>query len=117
MSASRAGSGRSKLLVLTQSVNLRTRMKPRLPDPVADIAPQGEVEFFDCTSWLKLNTLDGNEADFGGDSQLRRVWGGGKAIEAVITLDAKAVDILEHDSDFLAFASPALSPYTNTSKI
>ncbi|MBA0558298.1 hypothetical protein Golob_015323 [Gossypium lobatum] len=86
---------------------------------MADIAPQGEVEFFDCTSWLKLNTLNGNEADFGGDSQLRRVWGGvrGKAIEAVITLDAKAVDILEHDSDFLAFASPALSPYPNTSKI
>lgn len=43
---------------------------------VADIAPQGEVEFFDCTSWLKLNTLDGNKADSDGDSQLRGVWGG-----------------------------------------
>ncbi|KAL4313560.1 hypothetical protein GQ457_01G030780 [Hibiscus cannabinus] len=181
MLASRAASGRLKPSVLTQSVNLRQRMKPKLPEytignlytavastynsterdvelqqlaylvreamvsfndqmsllqsgdalkfmtdqhnELAEIAPQGEVDFFDCTSWL--NTLDEVEGDFGwgppvsvsrGWSESRyysfanafvlKATGQGNGVEAMVTLDAKAMDNLEHDPDFLAFVSP-----------
>ncbi|XWS56141.1 hypothetical protein CRYUN_Cryun09bG0061100 [Craigia yunnanensis] len=186
MSASRSASGSLKPSILTHSVNIRPRMKPRLPNhsmgnlycsalsmyksvekdielhhlaclvieamdafnnqmsllqsgealqfvtdqhnQVAEFAPEGDVEIFDCTSWL--NTVDGEEADFGwGKPSLTSVgWsesryysfaneivikniGQQKTIEAVITLDEKAMEILEHDPEFLAFASP--NPYYN----
>ncbi|KAL4309329.1 hypothetical protein GQ457_01G030750 [Hibiscus cannabinus] len=192
MLASRAASGRLKPSVLTQSVNLRQRMKPKLPEytignlytavastynsterdvelqqlaylvreamvsfndqmsllqsgdalkfmtdqhnELAEIAPQGEVDFFDCTSWL--NTLDEVEGDFGwgppvsvsrGWSESRyysfanafvlKATGQGNGVEAMVTLDAKAMDNLEHDPDFLAFVSPDSSPSPNKSKI
>ncbi|KAK8588860.1 hypothetical protein V6N13_087755 [Hibiscus sabdariffa] len=181
MLASRVASGRSKPSVLTQSVNLRPRLKSRLPqytignlhctavstynsaerdikldhlaylvreaidtfndrtyrlqsedvlkfmtdqyNPVIDIAAQGEVDFFGCTSWL--NTLEEDLFDFGwGQPTSLIMWrsetryysfanaivlkemGKDKGIEAVITLDAKTMHVLEHHSEFLAFASP-----------
>ncbi|GMI65634.1 hypothetical protein like AT3G26040 [Hibiscus trionum] len=177
MLASRVASGRSKPSVLTQPVNLRPRLKPRLPqytignligtavstynstdrdiklDHLAylvreaiDIfndqiprlqsgdvvkfmndqynpATEGEVDSFGCTSWL--NTLDGKLVDFGwGEPTWVRVWRSetryysymdlfilkemekDKGIEAVITLDAKTMDVFEHNSEFLAFVSP-----------
>ncbi|XVE75777.1 hypothetical protein DITRI_Ditri12bG0119800 [Diplodiscus trichospermus] len=188
MLATRSASGISKPSILTQSVNLRQRMKPRLPNhsmgnlycstismyksdakdielhhlaslvreamdafndqlgllqsgealqfvtdqhnQVEEFAPDGEVELFDCTSWL--NTVDGDEADFGwgkptmtsggwnesryhafANTIIIKSIGQGqhKALEVVITLDEKAMDILERHPDFLAFASP--NPYYN----
>ncbi|KAK8546006.1 hypothetical protein V6N13_067246 [Hibiscus sabdariffa] len=179
--ASRAACGRSKPSVLTQAVNLRTRMKPGLPNhaignlyslafstynsverdielhqlaylareaievfnhqisglqsgdmlefqtdrynEAVDVVSQDDAEFFDCVSWL--NTLDRNEVDFGwgeltglslgcpetrysscANSFILNAIEKSKAIEAVVTLDAKTMDILGHDSEFLAFASP-----------
>ncbi|KAK8689025.1 hypothetical protein V6N13_087756 [Hibiscus sabdariffa] len=192
MLVSRVASGRSKPSVLTQAVNLRSRLKLRLPqhtvgnllvyavstynsaerdieldhlaylvreaidicndqfsrlqsgdmvkfmtdqyNPLIDIAAQGEVDLISCTSWL--NTLDGKLVDFGwGEPTSLGVWrsetrycsffdtivlketGKGKGIEAVITLDAKTMHILEHNSDFLAFASPASGSYPNQSMV
>ncbi|KAK8689023.1 hypothetical protein V6N13_087754 [Hibiscus sabdariffa] len=183
MLASRVASGRSKPSVLTQAVNLRSRLKPRLPqytignlfgtavstyssaerdieldhlaylvreaieiindqfsrlqsgdvvefmtdqyNPLIEIAAQGEVDLFCCSSWL--NTLDGKLVDFGwGEPTSLGVWrsetryysfsdtiflketGKGKGIEAVITLDAKTMDVLEHNVEFLVFASARL---------
>ncbi|GMI65636.1 hypothetical protein like AT3G26040 [Hibiscus trionum] len=185
MLASRVASGRSKPSVLTQTVNLRPRLNPRLPqyaignlfgtvvstynstdrdieldqlaylvreaidifndqiprlqsgdmvkfmndqnNPATDFGAQGEVDNFYCTSWL--NTLDGNLVDFGwGEPTSLSVWrsesryysffemfilkdmGKDKGIEAVITLDAKTMDVFEHNSEFLAFASPSSDP-------
>ncbi|KAE8679298.1 putative Cysteine-rich RLK (RECEPTOR-like protein kinase) 8 [Hibiscus syriacus] len=180
MLASRAASGRSKPSYLIQPVNLRTRMKPGLPNhaignlncltvskynsvdrdielhelaylareaievlndqipllqsggmlkfqtdqfnDVEDVHSKDDVDFFDCVSWL--NTLDKNEVDFGwGDltslsmgcpetrynafvsSFILNETEKSKGVEAVVTLDAKTVDILERDSEFLTFAS------------
>ncbi|GMJ12790.1 hypothetical protein like AT3G26040 [Hibiscus trionum] len=187
MLASSAASGRWRPTVLSNSMNLRPRMKPSLPEhaignlrwfavstynpsatdieldqlahlvskasdiskdqisrlqsgdalevmtellsQMADFALQGDVEFFHCNSWL--NTLGGDGVDFGWGQPMtsRPVWRearyysyannfflksaeNGKAIEAVITLDAKAMEILEHDPGFLAFASPTSSLFS-----
>ncbi|GMI65662.1 hypothetical protein like AT3G26040 [Hibiscus trionum] len=188
MLASRVASGRSKPSVLTQAVNLRPRLKPRLPqyaignlfgiavstynstdrdieldhlayllrdaidifnDQISllqsgDVMKfmtnqynpviEGEIDIFGCTSWL--NTQDGNLVDFGwGEPTSSSVWRSetryfsvgdcfilkenrkDKGIEAVITLDARTMDILEHNSEFLAFASPLSVPYPPKSKV
>ncbi|GMI65661.1 hypothetical protein like AT3G26040 [Hibiscus trionum] len=103
-------------------------------NPIIELAARGEVDLFGCSSWL--NTLDGNMVDFGwGEPTSFSVWraetryysfanlfvlkemGKDKGIEAVVTLDAKTMDILEHDSEFLAIASPASGPYLNKCKV
>ncbi|KAK8651509.1 hypothetical protein V6N13_141110 [Hibiscus sabdariffa] len=188
--ASRAACGRSKSSVLTQAVNLRTRMKPGLPNhaignlyslafstynsverdielhqlayltreaievfndqisvlqsgdmlkfqtdrynEAVDVVSQDDPEFFDCVTWL--NTLDTNEVDFGwgeltglslgcpdtrynsfANSSILNEIEKSKAVEAVVTLDTKTMDILGLDSEFLAFASPVSFPHHFTS--
>ncbi|KAE8679300.1 hypothetical protein F3Y22_tig00111402pilonHSYRG01168 [Hibiscus syriacus] len=131
MLASRAACGLSKPSVLTQPVNLRTKMNPGLPSRAignpyneeTDVISQDDVEIFDCVSWT--NTLDSKEIDFGwgpvtglslgcpgtrynsfDNSFILNGIEKSKGIEAVITLESKIMDILVRDSEFLALASP-----------
>ncbi|KAG4151903.1 hypothetical protein ERO13_D04G094416v2 [Gossypium hirsutum] len=151
----------------SQTVNIRLKMKPQLPDysignleavksvnkysqdllqgfrtikeqqiEIAEMVSEGNAEFYTLVSWL--NTLDGKQ-DFGwGKSSLFSIPGVdshnpgfnnrfilkqathhvGKlnkkdtvsthhnSIEAWVTLPDKVMAVLEHDPDFLAFASP-----------
>ncbi|KAK8588863.1 hypothetical protein V6N13_087757 [Hibiscus sabdariffa] len=165
MLASRVASGRSKPSVLTQAINLRPRLKSRLPqhivgnlicnvgstynsakrdieldhlayllkfmtnqyNPLIHIATRGEFNIFVCTNWL--NTLDGNSVDFGwGEPTSWNVWrteiqyhsfSNAFVLKEMVTLEAKTMHVLEHNSEFLAFASPASgpTPYPNKSKV
>ncbi|TYI87005.1 hypothetical protein E1A91_D04G106900v1 [Gossypium mustelinum] len=146
---SRSVSGNRKPTILCQTVNIRLKMKPQLPDysignltikeqqtEIAEMVSEGNAEFYTLVSWL--NTLDGKQ-DFGwGKSSLFSIPGVdshnpgfnnrfilkqathhvGKlnkkdtvsthhnSIEAWVTLPDKVMAVLEHDPDFLAFASP-----------
>ncbi|KAK5835856.1 vinorine synthase-like [Gossypium arboreum] len=176
--ASRSISGSRKPAILCQTVNIRRKMKPQLPDysignlyllptttynsvgkdveltelaylvseavksvnkysqdllrgfktikeqqtEITEMVSKGNAEFYTLVSWL--NTLDGKQ-DFGwGKSSLFSIPGVDShnpgfsdrfilkqarhhnSIEAWVTLPDKVMAVLEHDPDFLAFASP-----------
>ncbi|XVE96174.1 hypothetical protein REPUB_Repub02eG0199000 [Reevesia pubescens] len=188
--ASRSASGILKPAILSQSVNIRQKLKPKLPDysignlfllpittynsvekdielhdlaylvkegaesvtsdyldllqgeerfkvigeqfiKIAETVSKGNAQFYTLISWL--NTLEGKE-DFGWgkptllsipgvDSHNREFsnciilkgTGKQKAIEVWVTLSEKEMVFLEHDPEFLAFASP--NPHYDKIKI
>ncbi|XVF31844.1 hypothetical protein REPUB_Repub17cG0028900 [Reevesia pubescens] len=189
--ASRSASGILKPAILSQAVNIRQKLKPKLPDysignlsvltnttynsvekdielhdlaylvkegvesvtsdylqdllqgeegfkvkaeqfiQIAKTVSEGNAQFYILVSWL--NTLEGKE-DFGWgkptlfsvpgvdrhnrefcNSIILKGTGKPKAIEAWVTLTEKEMVFLEHDPEFLAFASP--NPHYHRIKI
>ncbi|XVE96175.1 hypothetical protein REPUB_Repub02eG0199100 [Reevesia pubescens] len=187
--ASRSASGTLKPAILTQPVNIRQKLKPKLPDysignlfllpittynsvekdielhdlaylvkegaesvtsdyldllqgeerfrvigeqfiKMVETASKGNAQYYSLVSWL--NTLEGKDFGWGkptlfsipgvdrhnrefGNLIILKGTGKHKAIEAWVTLSEKEMAFLEHDPEFLAFASP--NPHYDKIKI
>ncbi|PPD95909.1 hypothetical protein GOBAR_DD07076 [Gossypium barbadense] len=113
---SRSVSGNRKPTILCQTVNIRLKMKPQLPDySIGNLEAVKSVNKYSQDLLQGFRTIKEQQTEIAemvseGNAEfytlVNTVSTHHNSIEAWVTLPDKVMAVLEHDPDFLAFASP-----------